>query len=115
MTDRSEIMRRVHRDGTRPEMIARTVARLSGIPFRVNARDLPGSPDIVFDSERLAVFVHGCFWHRHTGCERGRRTPRIHHAFWEHKFELNVRRDRRAVRRLEDLGWRVEILWECEL
>lgn len=112
---RSRVMASIRSDGTRPERAARLMARLSGLDYRVNARDLPGSPDVVFDAERVALFVHGCFWHRHAACGRGRSLPSTHRAFWERKFERNCRRDRRAYRRLRELGWTVEVLWECEL
>lgn len=107
-------MRSIGRENTKPERAARLVARLSGVPCRTNARDLPGSPDIVFDAERVAVFVHGCFWHRHARCARAS-IPHSNRAFWERKFVANCRRDRKAYRRLRELGWTVEIVWECEL
>lgn len=108
------LMRSIPRTGTAPERAARTLARLSGLRYRLNASGLPGSPDLVFPTERVAVFVHGCFWHRHS-CPRGRRVPAVNVAFWTDKFANNVRRDRDVVRRLRELGWEVVIMWECEL
>ena len=106
-------MRSVRSEGTAPEEAARLVARLSGVPFRVNARDLPGSPDVVFPTEKVALFVNGCFWHRHR-CARGRVEPRTNAEFWAEKFARNVRRDAIARRRLREMGWKVETIWECE-
>lgn len=111
---RSAVMRSIRGSGTRPEMRARLVASLSGLEYRVNDRDLPGSPDIVFPRERLAVFVNGCFWHRHAGCPRAT-SPKSNVHFWETKFRANVRRDRAARRRLRAMGWEVAVLWECQL
>ena len=85
-----------------------------GLRFRLKRRDLPGSPDLIFPRYRLAVFVHGCFWHRHPGCARAT-LPKSRVEFWTGKFQANVERDRRDVRALEKLGWRVLVLWECEL
>jgi DNA mismatch endonuclease (patch repair protein) len=103
-----------HQTHSRRNHIAELVATLSGLEYRVNDRELPGAPDLVFPSERLAVFVHGCFWHRHHGCPRAT-TPRTNRHFWETKFRTNRRRDRAARRRLLRMGWAVEVVWECEL
>jgi len=107
-------MRGIPRAGTAPERAARAIARLSGLPYRINSSGLPGSPDLVFPTERIAVFVHGCFWHRHT-CARGRRVPATNTAFWTDKFSANRRRDRRVTERLRAMGWEVVTMWECEL
>lgn len=81
--------------------------------FRLNRKDLPGSPDIVLPGRRLVIFVHGCFWHHHEGC-RAARTPKSNPEFWKAKFERNRARDAEAVAALEHLGWRVRTIWECE-
>ncbi|MDR6530259.1 DNA mismatch endonuclease (patch repair protein) [Caulobacter rhizosphaerae] len=110
---RSALMARVKGRDTRPEIRVRRLAHELGARFRLQRRDLPGTPDLVFPSRRLALFVHGCFWHRHPGC-RHATDPRTRVAFWQSKFAANVERDRRVGRALEDLGWRVEVVWECE-
>lgn len=84
-----------------------------GIGYRLQARDLPGRPDIVMRGARIAIFVHGCFWHRHPGC-RHASTPKSSVAFWHDKFRANVARDRRSIDRLLASGWRVGVVWECE-
>jgi DNA mismatch endonuclease, patch repair protein len=85
-----------------------------GLRFRLNRSGMPGTPDLVFPRHRLAVFIHGCFWHRHSGCSRAT-VPKSRVEFWTGKFEANVARDRRDVHALKDRGWRVLVLWECEL
>ena len=112
--DRSDLMRRVRQSGTSPELVVRRWAHRMGFRFRLGRRDLPGSPDIVFPRYRAVIFVHGCFWHRHAGCRRSS-TPRTNQQFWAAKFEANVRRDELAIARLEDLGWRSLVIWECEI
>jgi DNA mismatch endonuclease (patch repair protein) len=82
--------------------------------FSTDRRDLPGSPDVVFQRQRVAVFVHGCFWHRHKSCKKTT-TPRTRKAFWLKKFSANQKRDHRNEKLLAKLGWKVFVLWECEL
>lgn len=84
-----------------------------GFRFRLYRRDLPGTPDLVFPKYRLAVFVHGCFWHRHSGC-RYAYSPKSRVEFWTKKFKQNMARDSRKQNALRDLGWRVSVIWECE-
>jgi DNA mismatch endonuclease (patch repair protein) len=110
---RSRIMSGIRGTNTRPELVVRSVAHRMGLRFRLHRRSLPGSPDIVLPRWNLAVFVHGCFWHRHAGCLLCAE-PKTRPEFWRAKFEANVARDREAVRRLSELRWRVEIIWECE-
>lgn len=110
---RSWIMSRVPQKGTSPEMVLRSGLHRLGFRFRVVNRGLPGSPDIVLPKYRTAIFVHGCFWHRH-GCRRTT-TPKSNVSFWEDKFEANVRRDALAVSHLVEKGWRVLTVWECVL
>lgn len=112
--DRSALMARIRSSDTGPELKVRKVAHRMGLRFRLKRKDLPGTPDLVFPKYRLAVFVHGCFWHRHPGCARAT-IPKSRVAFWTKKLEANVARDQRAVRDLEELGWRVLVLWECQL
>lgn len=84
-----------------------------GLRFRLHRKDLPGKPDLIFPKHRLAVFVHGCFWHRHPGCAKAT-TPKTRVNFWSEKFEANVCRDRSAEDALIAQGWHVGIIWECE-
>lgn len=84
-----------------------------GARFRLHCRGLPGSPDLVFSGRKLCVFVHGCFWHRHPGC-RFASMPATNTDFWAEKFDANVARDLRKTDELVQLGWRIEVIWECE-
>jgi DNA mismatch endonuclease (patch repair protein) len=109
-------MRRIRRKGTAPELVVRSLLQRLGLRFTVEGprnRALPGRPDIVLPRWAAAVFVHGCFWHRHPRCPRTT-TPARRRAFWLAKFAANVARDRRQVRALRAAGWRVVIVWECE-
>lgn len=110
---RSEIMRAVPRARTTPEQRVSTVLRSIGCRYRMNDTRLPGSPDIVLKDARVAIFVHGCFWHRH-GCPAGRSTPRTNQRFWLDKFRTNCVRDRRKSRALRALGYHVWVVWECQ-
>lgn len=109
---RSEVMARVKGRDTRPEMRLRRALHAAGLRYRLQARELPGRPDIVFRGARLAIFVHGCFWHRHPGCEHAR-MPKSRIEFWTDKLQGNVDRDARQVAALEAAGWTVMTLWEC--
>ena len=110
---RSEMMSRIKARHTEPEIAVRRIAHGLGLRFRLHRKDLPGCPDLVFPRFRAAVFVHGCFWHRHAGC-RYAYTPKTRVAFWTEKFSRNVARDRRAAEALRTRGWRVLVIWECE-
>jgi DNA mismatch endonuclease (patch repair protein) len=110
---RSEIMRAVRRAHTTPELAVRSMLHSLGLRFRVNRRDLPGSPDIVLPKHRTVIFVHGCFWHRHQGC-RYATTPKTRQEYWIPKFAANIERDARKEAELRELCWRVLIVWECE-
>jgi DNA mismatch endonuclease (patch repair protein) len=111
--ERSKIMRAVPQKGSKPEMVVRRALHRLGYRFRLHRRDLPGTPDIVMPGHRVAIFVHGCFWHRHSGC-RLASSPRTRADFWQSKFDRNVERDAAATLALERLRWRVLIVWECE-
>lgn len=102
----------IGRKDTRPEMTVRRLLHKAGIRYVLNDRRLPGSPDIVMPRYKVCVFVHGCYWHRHSGCKFAT-SPSTRQAFWQAKFQANVARDRRNVDHLLILGWRVVILWEC--
>lgn len=110
---RSRIMRAVRRERTTPELAVARFLRARGVRFRTNVRSLPGSPDLANKRKRFAIYVHGCFWHRHTGCKKTT-TPKSNADFWRTKFEQNVARDRRKEEALRDLGFEVAVVWECE-
>jgi len=110
---RSWLMSRVKGKNTSPEMRVRKAAHALGLRFRLHRKDLPGKPDLVFPKHRLAMFVHGCFWHRHPGCTKAS-IPKSRQAYWNEKFETNTVRDARVEAELKRLGWRVATLWECE-
>lgn len=110
---RSRMMAAIRGKDTGPELRVRRYLHAAGLRFRLHDRGLPGSPDIVFSRRRLALFVHGCFWHRHPGC-RFASTPAVRQEFWDTKFEANIRRDARVAADIAELGWKVIIIWECE-
>lgn len=110
---RSRNMRAIKGRDTTPELTVRRLLHAMGYRFRLQRRDLPGRPDIVLPRHRVAVFVHGCFWHRHR-CRYGCVEPATRPEFWRAKFAANVARDRRAVRALRRAGWRVLVVWECQ-
>lgn len=111
---RSRLMSRVRSKNTRPEMALRRALHAQGYRYRVHRKDLPGSPDIVFPARKRVVFVHGCFWHRHAGCKLSS-TPKSNVEFWTRKFEANVARDLRNQRELEQMGWQVFVIWQCQI
>ena len=106
-------MSRVKGRDTKPEMRVRRALHAAGLRYRLQARELPGRPDIVFRKAKVAVFVHGCFWHRHSGCEHAR-MPKSRREFWEAKLGGNVERDARNVVELEASRCTVLTSWECE-
>lgn len=110
---RHEIMQNVKTKNTAPEIKLRSLLHKNGFRFRVNRKDLPGKPDIVLPKYRAVIFVHGWFWHGHD-CPRGQR-PQTNADFWNQKIDRNVIRDKSDVSLLESLGWRVLIVWECEI
>lgn len=111
---RSENMSRIRGKNTKPEIAFRAIVHSLGYRYRLHRRDLPGTPDLVFPGRKSVIFVNGCFWHRHPGCANCT-MPKTRFEFWQEKFAKNVARDRKAVAELERLGWRVLIVWECEL
>lgn len=111
---RSRIMRGVKQKDTKPEIKVRKLLHSLGFRFRLHRRDLAGRPDIVLPKYRTAIFVHGCFWHQHSGCKDGR-IPRSNTDYWEPKLKRNVERDRQSVEALEGQGWTVRVIWACEL
>ena len=110
---RSAHMSRIRSRDTKPEMVVRKALHRMGFRFRLQARELPGRPDIVMRPRRVAVFVHGCFWHQHPGC-RGSRSPGSNTDYWIHKLQRNAERDATALAALRAAGWRTLVIWECE-
>ena len=110
---RSWLMSRVGAKNTTPEVRVRKAAHGLGLRFRLHRKDLPGTPDLVFPGRRVALFVHGCFWHRHSGCPKAS-NPGTRADYWAKKFRSNVERDIRVKSELEASGWRVVVIWECE-
>ncbi len=106
-------MARIRSKQTQPELIVRRALHNMGFRFRLHRRDLPGKPDIILPKYKLAIFVHGCFWHQHPDCKLASR-PKTRGEYWGPKLASNVARDQRHARALEELGWRVETVWECE-
>jgi DNA mismatch endonuclease (patch repair protein) len=99
---------------TTPELAVRRLLHRLGYRFRLHRGDLPGAPDIVLPAHSAVIFVHGCFWHQHS-CRHGRRPLPVNNGdYWERKLARNVLRDRRVRRQLRELGWRVQIVWECQ-
>jgi len=107
-------MSRIRAKDTTPELAVRSLLHRLGYRFRLHRKDLPGQPDIVLPKHQTVIFVHGCYWHRHKGCSFSY-TPKTRTGFWLQKFEENVDRDTRTKKRLRNLGWRIIIVWECEI
>lgn len=110
---RSEMMANIGSRNTRPELAVRRAAHQLGLRFRLHRQDMPGSPDLVFPRRKTALFVHGCYWHRHAGCKYAY-TPKSNVEFWLNKLQTSVARDIRVRQDLEDRGWNVVVIWECE-
>ncbi|MFC0268018.1 very short patch repair endonuclease [Kushneria aurantia] len=111
---RSRMMSGIQGRNTHPELTVRRYLHACGYRFRLHRRDLPGTPDLVLPRFRCAIYVHGCFWHRHAGCFYAT-SPATRRQFWRDKLEGNVARDRRQLKALNELGWRAVIVWECGL
>ncbi len=113
-TERSAVMRAVKGRDTAPELRVRRMLHRAGYRYRLHRRDLPGRPDIVFAGRKVAMFVHGCFWHGHD-CRRGARAPKANADYWRGKIARNRARDVVAEAALTAMGWRAVVVWECEL
>jgi DNA mismatch endonuclease, patch repair protein len=111
---RREIMQSVKALNTGPELLLRRELHRLGYRYRLHVKTLPGSPDIAFSARRKLIFVHGCFWHSHRGCSRAR-LPKTNIDFWKAKRASNRKRDARVLRDLVAMGWKVLIVWQCEL
>lgn len=114
--ERSERMSRIKATDTKPELVVRRLTHAMGFRYRLHDSRLPGRPDLVFARRKKVIFVHGCFWHRHGSkdCKLAR-LPKSRLDFWLPKLEANQARDKRVSRELDALGWKVMVVWECEL
>jgi len=112
-SQRSYCMSHIRAKNTKPELVVRQVLHKLGYRFRLHRRDLSGVPDIVLPRYRTVIFVHGCFWHQHPGCNRAR-VPRSNIEYWSGKLATNIERNKEAITQLELSGWQVLIIWECE-
>lgn len=111
---RSRNMSKIKQKDTKPEKLLRKAIHRAGFRFRKNVKNLPGKPDIVLPKYKTVIFVHGCFWHRHD-CKRGHSIPSNRKKFWIEKFRKNVERDAEKQKLLKEEGWKVIVIWECEL
>jgi DNA mismatch endonuclease (patch repair protein) len=107
-------MSRVRNKDTKPEMRVRRLVHALGYRYRLHAGSLPGRPDLVFNSRRKVIFVHGCFWHRHEGCPLCR-LPKSRLRFWKPKLKANRERDLKNQKKIAEMGWDCLVIWECEL
>lgn len=111
---RSDVMSKIGSKNTKPELILRSALFKKGFRYRVHRKDLPGKPDIVLPKYKTIIFVHGCFWHYHKDCREGR-IPSTNSNFWKTKLLKNVEKDEKNVKSLQEMGWKVMVVWECEL
>lgn len=99
---------------TVPEVVVRKFLFSKGFRFRKNVKKLPGTPDIVLLKYKTVIFIHGCFWHKHKNCKKAE-LPETRYEFWKKKINGNVERDKKNIRQLKDAGWKVIVLWQCQL
>jgi DNA mismatch endonuclease (patch repair protein) len=111
---RSRVMAKVKNKNTKPELLVRSLLHRMGYRFRIHRKDLPGNPDITLPKYKAVIFVHGCFWHGHEGCPKAKR-PQSNMEFWDEKLNENIDRDKKVVYELERMGWRVLVIWTCEI
>lgn len=111
---RHKCMASIHSKNTKPEVLVRQYLHAAGFRFRIHVKKLPGCPDVVLAKYRTCIFVNGCFWHGHRNCRYATR-PKSNTDFWQTKIQNNIRRDELSVQALETMGWKVIIVWECEL
>lgn len=111
---RSEIMSKVHSANTTPELRIRKLLHGMGYRFRLQRRDLPGNPDIVLSRYKTVIFVHGCFWHGCPSCKHAQVRPKANAEYWGNKLNRTLERDQKNIAQLEQMGWSVIVIWECE-
>lgn len=113
---RSENMRRIRSEDTKPELVVRRLSHAMGYRHRLHSKKLPGKPDLVYPGRRKVVFVHGCYWHQHTApsCKIAHR-PKSNLGYWSQKLERNVARDVKNISELQGMGWEVFVVWECQV
>ncbi len=111
---RSWNMSRIKGKDTKPELLVRSLLHRMGYRFRLHRKDLPGKPDIVLPKYNTVIFVHGCFWHRHKDCKYAY-NPKSRASFWQNKFKENIERDNKKQAELKKIGWKVIVIWECDL
>jgi DNA mismatch endonuclease (patch repair protein) len=110
---RRKCMSNIKSKNTKPETAVRKILYSLGFRYRLHKKDLPGRPDIVLTKKKIIFFVNGCFWHQHKGCKRNF-TPKSNTDYWESKLNRNTDRQNRVVKSLENMGWKVYLIWECE-
>lgn len=111
-TQRSQAMSKVRGRNTKPEKLIRSHLHKKGFRFRINNSNIPGKPDIVLKKHNAVIFVHGCFWHHHEGCKKSK-IPETRKEFWNNKIGNTVKRDKKNIQKLKELGWRIAVVWEC--
>ena len=111
---RSNNMKRIRSKDTAPELLVRRLVYSMGYRYRIHYKQLPGKPDLVFIGRKKVIFVHGCFWHGHN-CNKGQRKPKSNQAYWSTKIDSNIERDFKNRVTLNESGWKILVLWECEL
>ena len=111
---RSEVMSRIRSKNTKPEIILRSLLHKQGYRFRIHRKDLPGKPDIVFPSKKIAIYIHGCFWHFHENCPEGK-IPKSNSKFWTEKLQRNIQRDQMYLKEMKKQKWKVFVIWECDI
>lgn len=111
---RSEVMSKIRSKNTKPEILLRKALFSKGLRYRINYKKLPGKPDIVFPKYKTVIFVHGCFWHGHKNCKIAH-IPKSNINFWKNKIEKNKERDGLNYERITHLGWKIVVVWECQI
>ncbi|MDD4992826.1 MAG: DNA mismatch endonuclease Vsr [Paludibacter sp.] len=111
---RSEIMSKISSKETKPEILVRKYLFAKGFRYRKNVKELPGKPDVVLPKYKIIIFIHGCFWHGHEGCKKSA-LPTTNLEFWKDKLEKNKERDKSDILKLQEIGWKVIVIWQCEL
>ena len=112
--ERSRNMSKIRGSNTKPEILVRSFLHKQGFRFRLHVKDLPGKPDIVLKKYGTAIFVDGCYWHRHQGCKLAY-NPKSRQEFWQSKFESNIKRDLEVNRLFKDIPWNIIRIWQCEV